>query len=104
MKRSASPFKRPLVSPEEEVGWVSAMVSDMLSLSLILRPTVSRPVCLGTKHLYGAYGQIFLLSDSCGFIDVGAISGERTGLSFTNVSGPRQRSHSRVRDPWNLRP
>jgi hypothetical protein len=43
----------------------------VLSLSLMLRPTVSRPVYIGTKHLSGAYDQILLLSDSCGFVDVG---------------------------------
>jgi hypothetical protein len=31
----------------------------------------------------------------------GALSDERTGLSFTVAAGPRQRSHSRVRFPWN---
>jgi hypothetical protein len=34
----------------------------------------------------------------------GAISDERTGLSFTVAAGPHQRNHSRVRVPWVSRP
>jgi hypothetical protein len=34
----------------------------------------------------------------------GAISDERSGLAFVCAAGPCQRSLSRVRVPWDLRP
>jgi hypothetical protein len=34
----------------------------------------------------------------------GVLSDDRTGLSFAIATCPRQRSHSRVRVPWDLRP
>jgi hypothetical protein len=34
----------------------------------------------------------------------GALSDERTGLPFTTAAGPRQRSHFRVRVPWDSWP
>jgi hypothetical protein len=33
-----------------------------------------------------------------------ALSDDRTGLPFRITAGPRQRSHSRVRVPWDSRP
>jgi hypothetical protein len=82
-----------------------SMPTHSLSLSLLLRPTVSRPVCLGAKHPSGAYDQIFI---TCVTVTVlflwGALSDERSGLSFVCAAGPCQRSLSRVRIPWDLRP
>jgi hypothetical protein len=37
-----------------------SVLSPSLNLSLILRTTASRPVCLGIKHPSGAYDQIFI--------------------------------------------
>jgi hypothetical protein len=42
-------------------GKTSSQGGDhLLSLSLMLRPTVSRPVCLGIEHPSAAYDQIFI--------------------------------------------
>jgi hypothetical protein len=81
-----------------------------VSLSLMLRPTVSRPVCLGIKHPTGACDHIFFFRTEYGIrlavtflIPWGALSDERTGLSFVCASGPCQRSLSRVLVPWDSR-
>jgi hypothetical protein len=70
-----------------------------LSLSLMLRPTVSRPVCPGIKHPSGACCLIitvlFLWS---------ALSDERTSLSFVYAADTLQCSPSWVRGPMVSRP
>jgi hypothetical protein len=48
-------------------NWTNCRVES----SLMLQPTVSGPVCLGTKHHLGLMTRFLLLSDSCGFLDVG---------------------------------
>jgi hypothetical protein len=64
----------------------SVLFSSQMSLSLILRPTVSRPVCLGIK--LGLTTRILLLPDSCGFVDVGRSLWREDGSVVYNYSWP----------------
>jgi hypothetical protein len=59
----------------------STTESRRLSLSLILLPTVSRPVCLGIKHLSEAYDQIFITVRELRFCWCGALSLTRGRVS-----------------------
>jgi hypothetical protein len=70
----------------------------------MLRPTVSRPVCRGIKHPSEAYDQIFKCQTFAGLLMWGALSDEITDLPFTITAGPRQRSDSWVRVPWDSWP
>jgi hypothetical protein len=60
----------------------------LLSLSLMSRPKVSWPLCLGVKHPSGAYDQIVV---TCVTVTVfflwGALSDEGSGLSFVCAAG-----------------
>jgi hypothetical protein len=56
------------------VRLLETRLSTLLSLRLMLRPTVSRPVCLGIKHPSGAYDHIFSTVDSYGLVLCGAPS------------------------------
>jgi hypothetical protein len=58
------------------------------SLSLMLGSTVSRPVSLGIKHPSEAYDQILLLSDSCGFVDMGRSLWREDGSVVHNCCWP----------------
>jgi hypothetical protein len=59
--------------------------SSTLSLSFILRSTVSRPVYLGIKYPPGAYDQIFIFV-ICGFVDVGRSLWREDGSVVYNCS------------------
>jgi hypothetical protein len=66
--------------------------------SLVLRPTVSRPVW-NKAPIWGLRPYIYYCQIVQSLLMWGAPSDERTGLSFIKAAGPRQRSHSRVLVP-----
>jgi hypothetical protein len=71
----------------------------------MLQSTVSRPVCLGTNHSsVGLRPDLYYCQTVPGLLMWGALSDERTGLSFIIAAGPRQRSHFWVRVPQNSWP
>jgi hypothetical protein len=50
--------------------------------------------------IWGLRPDFYYCQAVTGLLMWGALSDERTGLSFTSAAGPRQRSYSRVRVPW----
>jgi hypothetical protein len=53
---------------------------------------------------WGLRPDFYYCQTVAGLLRWGALSDERTGLSFAVAPGPRQRGHSRVRVPWDSRP
>jgi hypothetical protein len=74
---SSSPITHPPTHPlthwptnYSPLRWLSQLNRlHFVESSLMLRQTISLPVCLGIKHPTGAYYQIFI-AVSCGFVDV----------------------------------
>jgi hypothetical protein len=54
--------------------------------------------------IWGLRPDFYYCHTVAGLLMLGALSDERSDLSFTNAAGPRQRSHSRIRIPWDSRP
>jgi hypothetical protein len=78
-----------------------------VKVNVMLRSTVSWPVCLGVRHPYGAHCHIIITGRQLWVCwCVRDLSDDKTGLQFTTADGPRQRSHSRDRvrvlqDSWS---
>jgi hypothetical protein len=74
------------------------------SLSLTLWPTVSRPVCLGIKHPFGVYDQIFVTVRHLRVCSCGAPSLTRGRICRLQLLLALASGHSRVRGPWHSWP
>jgi hypothetical protein len=112
MKNSCSHLELPWTTSVSRKHTNSILTSPLTSSELwvwvwvwvMLRPTVSRPVCLEVKHQTVAYDQIFITVRQLRVCWCGALSLTRAGgLSFTIAAGLRRLSHSRVRVPWDSR-
>jgi hypothetical protein len=75
----------------------SSQVKDKVTMRL----AVSQSVSLGDEPHLGLMTRYLLPFYSYGLALWGALSDERTGLSFLYAASPRQRSLFRVRVPWD---
>jgi hypothetical protein len=73
-------------------------------VKVTLRLTVSQSVSLGIEPHLGPWPDIYFCLTVTFLFPWGALSDERTGLSFVCAADPCQLSLSRVLVPWDLRP
>jgi hypothetical protein len=71
----------------------------------MLRPTVeSASLSWNKAPIWGLLPDNYYCQTVAGLLVWGVLSDERTGLPFAVAAGLHQRSHSRVRIPWDSRP
>jgi hypothetical protein len=79
----------------------SCSTLDLQSQSYVTTDGQSASLSWKKAPIWGLRQDLCYCQTVAGLFMWGALSDERTGLSFTNAADPRQRSHSRVRVPWH---
>jgi hypothetical protein len=83
----------------------SFKVKVKVKVKVMLRATVPSASLSWNKALiWDLRPDRYYCETAAGLSVWGALSDERTGVSFTIAAGSRQRSHSRVRVPWDSCP
>jgi hypothetical protein len=77
----------------------SVYLTESESESYVTTDGQSASLSLNKAPFWGLRPDIYYSLKVAGLLLWGALSDERTGLSFTIAAGPRQRSHFRVRVP-----
>jgi hypothetical protein len=85
-------------------GTVSHITNSSESESYVTTDGQSASLSWNKASIWGLRPDFYSCQTIAGLLMCAALSDERTGLSFKITAGPRQRSYSRVRVPWDSRP
>jgi hypothetical protein len=101
MKNCRLPFAgcRSQVGWWKKISWIGLSESESESESYVTTDGQSASLSWNKAPIWGLRGDFYYCRIIAGLLKWGALSDERTGLSFTIAAGFRQRSHSRVRVP-----
>jgi hypothetical protein len=83
---------------------LSESESESESESYVTTDSQSANLSWNKAPIWGLRPDFYYRRTVAGLLIWGALSDERMGLSFTIAVGSSQRSHSRVRVPWDSRP
>jgi hypothetical protein len=77
----------PTLQNSKQFSGVNSLSDLILKVKakVMLRPTVSRPVCRGIKHPFGIWEQFFFCLTVGGFVDAGRPLWREDGSVFYNV-------------------
>jgi hypothetical protein len=80
---------------------ISTLFEFKVIVKVILADGQSASLSWNEAPIWGLRPDIYYCQTVAGLLMWSALSDERTVLSFTIAAGPRQRSHSWVRVPWD---